>query len=192
MRGSRIALGGLILIGAAGVANANECYRRVVEPAQYQTVAETVMVEPERQIPEYVPAVARRVAETVVVEPERTVTRVVPAVYEAVNETVLVRPATREWRVRNHYGEMIGCWVDVPAQYATRQRTVEVSPSRYVEETIPARYATRVRTEIVEPARTVYRTIPARYATRERVEMVAPASARWAPASGYCEHSTGY
>lgn len=192
MRGSRIALGGLMLIGAIGGANANECYRRVVEPAQYQTVAETVMVEPERQIPEYVPAVARRVAETVVIEPERTVTRVIPAVYQAVNETVMVRPATREWRTRNHYGEIVGCWVDVPAEYATRQRTVEVSPAREVEETIPAVTATRIRTEIVEPAQTVYRTIPARYATRQHVEMVAPASAHWAPASDYCERSTGY
>lgn len=188
MRVTTLGIAGLVSLAAIASASANECYRRVVEPASYRTVQEDVLVSPERQVPEYIPAVTREVEETVVVRPQREVAHVIPAEYGVQEETVMVSPARREWRVRNHYGEMIGCWVDVPASYATRAHRVLVRPEQVVTETIPAVTATRARLEVVEPAHTVYHTIAARYATRERVELVAPASAHWAPASQYCEH----
>lgn len=190
MRGSVLALAGLVSVAAIASAQAgNECYRRVVEPPQYQTIEENVLLSPEREIPEYVPAVTRRVAETVVVEPERAFERVIPPVYGVQEETVLVRPASRQWVLKRHYGETIGCWVDTPAEYATRQRTVLLQPEHVVTDVVPAVTATRYRTEVVEPAGTVYRHLPARYGVRTHVEEVAPASAHWAPASDVCGHA---
>ncbi len=180
-------LAGAASLGAVASAQAHQCYRRVVEPAQYRTVAEQVLISPEREVAEYVPAVTRQVEETVLVRPEQQVTRVIPAEYGYEDETVLVSPATREWRTREEDGQVIGCWVTVPPIYGRRTHRVVLRPAEEVTETIPAETATRLRTEIVEPAHTITHTIPARYATREREELVAPASARWAPIEQACE-----
>ncbi len=162
------------------------CYREVVEPAQYQTVAETVMVAREREIAHVVPAVLRQVEETVVVSPARTIVHDVPPEFGIVDEAVLVAPARRVWQVGYHDGERIGCWVDLPAAYEHRPRHVVIRPAQTYSELVPAEMATRLRTIVVEPAHVETETVPARYATRERVELVAPASRRWAPAPDLC------
>jgi len=181
------ALAGLVSLAALGSAQAgNECYRRVVTPATYRTVAETVLVEPERQVAEYVPAVTRSVEETVVLEPAREVTETIPAEYGVVEDTVLVSPARRVWQVSDHYGETVGCWVVIPATYAREAHRVVVHPAQYRTVEEPAVTTTRTREEVVEPAHSVYHTIPARYAERERTVEVAPATAGWAPIGDIC------
>jgi len=192
MRVSALGLAGLVLLATLTSALAgNECYRRVESPASYRTVAETVLVEPERQVAEYVPAVTQAVEQTVVVEPAREVTETIPAEYDVVEETVLVSPARRVWQVSDRGGETVGCWVTIPPCYAREARRVLVRPARYRTVVEPAVTATRLREEIVEPARTVYRTIPARYATRERTVQVAPATAGWAPIGYACHGGEG-
>ena len=191
MRVSALGLAGLISLGTLASAQAgNECYRRVVSPAEYRTVAERVLVEPERQVAEYVPAVTQSVEETVVIEPAHELTQTIPAEYGTVEDSVLVSPARRVWQVRDHYGETIGCWVTIPATYAYQERRVVVRPEQYRTIEVPAVTATRTREEIVEPAHSVYHTIPARYETREHEELVAPASAGWAPIGDVC-HEAG-
>ena len=178
---------GLVSLGAIASAEAHQCYRRVVEPAQYRTVAEPVLVSPEREVAELVPAVTREVEETVVVRPATQVTHVIPATYGYQSETVLVSPAHREWRTRDENGDVIGCWVTLPPVYGRVTHRVVVEPARAVTETVPGETATRLRTEVVEPAHTVTHTIPAEYSTREREVLVAPPGARWAPIDENCE-----
>jgi hypothetical protein len=187
MRVSAFGLAGLVSLASLTSALAgNECYRRVESPASYRTVAETVLVEPERQVAEYVPAVTQAVEQTVVVEPAREVTETIPPQYDVVEETVLVSPARRVWQVSDRYGETVGCWVTIPPCYARQARRVLVRPAQYRTVVEPAVTATRLREEVVEPAHTVYRTIPARYAERERTVEVAPATAGWAPIGDVC------
>ena len=175
---------GFLALGAG--AQAHQCYRRVIEPAQYSTVAEQVMVAPQREVGEYVPAVMRQVEESVVVRPEQTVVRVIPAQYAVESETVEVSPEHREWSTRRDNGEVIGCWIRVPARYAERGRRVLVREAREVTQTIPAETATRLRAEIVEAAHTIVRTIPARYVTRERQVLASAGGAHWAPIERDC------
>src|SRR5215207_216077 len=105
------------------------CYRHVVTPPVYGSVAQEVMVRA-----------------------PRTVAHAIPGEYGSVAETVLVSPPRKVWQVaRGPHGEAIGCWVVIPAQFAVRHRTVEVRPPQVVHETIPAAYATHHRTVMVEP-----------------------------------------
>jgi hypothetical protein len=186
MRYLAIAGAGLFAWSSAG-AEAHQCYRRVVDPPQFTFVSENVMVTPARDVVEYVPAVTRPVAETVVVRPEQTVVRVIPAEYANQDETVEVSPAHREWLTRNENGEVIGCWVNVPARFGRVSHRVIVAPERTVTETIPAETAVQTRTELVEPAYTITHTIPPRFVTRERQVLASPGGAHWAPIDD-CDH----
>ena len=181
------ALGCVIILTSAVSAQAHQCYRRVVEPPRYSTVEEQVMIAPEREVAEYAPAVTRTVEETVVVRPERTVTRYIPAEYAVEDQTVEVEPARREWRTRNEEGELIGCWVNVPARYARVAHRVMVSPAREVEQTIPGETATRLRTVVVEPAHVVTHTIPAQSGVRARTVQTSEGGAYWSRIEQTCE-----
>jgi hypothetical protein len=187
MRASASGLAGLVLVATVASAQAgNECYRRVVSPPEYRTVAERVLVEPERQVAEIVPAVTQAVEQTVVVEPAHEVTEAIPAEYDLVEETVLVSPAQRVWQVSDQYGETVGCWVTVPPRYAREARRVLVRPPQYRIVVAPAVTETRLREVVVEPAHEVWRTIPARYELRERTVEVAPATEGWQPIGDSC------
>ncbi len=49
----------------------------------------------------------------------------------------MVHPARKVWQVtRDGWGREVGCWVTVPAQYATQHRQVMVSEERVVYDTI--------------------------------------------------------
>ena len=106
MRSVVFGLASLVSFAGVASAQAHQCYRRVVDPAQYRSVEEQVLVSPEREVAEYAPAVTRQVEETVVVRPEREYSRVIPAQYGYEDETVMVSPARREWgpprRARPH------------------------------------------------------------------------------------------
>ncbi|ACA16822.1 conserved hypothetical protein [Methylobacterium sp. 4-46] len=108
-----------------------ECYRHVTTPPVYGTVSEQVMVRP-----------------------ARTVTHVVPPVYDTVAEKVMVSPGGRVWQTSyDANGQLVGCWVTTPPQFAVRQRRVLVRPPQVVPEVIPPAYATYQRRVLVEPAR---------------------------------------
>src|SRR5947209_8137506 len=126
MRVIAIGLAALLALGVG--ARASQCYRRVVEPAQYRTVAERALASPER-----VSAVTRSVEESVAVRPERG----------EVGETVEVSPPHSEWRTRWEDGEAIGCWVRVPARYAARIRRALRTPARVITQTLPQQRARR-------------------------------------------------
>jgi hypothetical protein len=174
-----------IVAAEAGGAPCTTCYRRVVTPPVYGTVAETVVVSPARTVAETIPAEYRTVQEQVVITPARTVEHVVPATFRAVAEEVLVAPARKEWRVvRDAYGRDVGCWVAVAPVHRTHYRHVVDTPARLVQQTIPAVYGTRPRTELVRPAEVVHRTIPAVTEVRHRQVLVKPGSDGWQPVAG--------
>lgn len=180
--------GATAMMGATGAeaGDCHHCYRKVVTPPVYSTVDETVMVRAAQTHYRHVPAVYGTVAETVMVAPERTVAHRVPATYRNVAETVQVSPASKVWQVsRDRHGREIGCWVKVPARFATQYRSVMVQPASVTYETVPAQYATRQRTVLVRQRYVQRELAPAVYATRQRTVMVAPASASWRPIHGH-------
>jgi hypothetical protein len=172
------------MIGATGAAagECRDCYRKVVTPPAYATVSEPVMVRAPQTYYRQVPPVYGTVAETVLVAPERTIAHRSPATYRRVAETVQVSPAGKVWQVRrDRHGREIGCWVKVPARFATQYRSVMVEPGSVRYETIPAQYATRQRTVLVRQRYVQRELAPAVYASRQRTVMVAPATASWQP-----------
>lgn len=134
----RLAIAGIVGLGASpalagGGCGGSRCYREDYTPAQYETVQERVLLRA-----------------------PRTYARVIPAEYGQVSETVMVSPGGRTWQVtRDAYGRAVGCWVDVPARYATRHRTVQVSAEQVVPVAVPAVYGTRSHTvQVSAPQRT--------------------------------------
>ncbi|MDR7036259.1 hypothetical protein J2X36_000997 [Methylobacterium sp. BE186] len=128
-----VALAGTLFAAPAeaGGCYGSECYRRVTTPAVYDTVSEQVLVRP-----------------------PRTIYRTTPPVFDTVSERVLVAPGGRVWQTRRGpYGDLIGCWVTTPPQYAVRQRRVLVQPPQSIPETIPPEYASVSRRVLVQPAR---------------------------------------
>ena len=161
------------------------CYQQVVNPPVYETRQHDLLVAPERHIARRIPAEYGTVEETVVVRGARQIAHHVPAEYSTVNETVLVSHGGRQWQVSTDaYGQTVGCWVDVPPQYATRQREVQVRAADTVYETIPAEYATRQRTVLTRPSGIDVQTIPAQYETVSQQVQVAPATVSWQPLGG--------
>ncbi|KQO54469.1 MULTISPECIES: hypothetical protein [unclassified Methylobacterium] len=115
----------------AGGCGGAECYRHVTTPPVYDTVSERVLVRP-----------------------ARTVYRSIPPVFETVAEQVQLSPGGRVWQTRRDaYGQMIGCWVDVPPRFATRHRRILAQPGQTIPETIPAEYASVQRTVLVSRGR---------------------------------------
>ncbi|KQT93106.1 hypothetical protein ASG60_06800 [Methylobacterium sp. Leaf469] len=136
------AIAGAVLFAAsaqAGGCGGAECYRHVSTPPVYGAVSERVLVRP-----------------------AETVYRTIPPIYETVSERVVVSPGGRVWQTRRDpYGELVGCWVDVPPQYSVRHRRVLVQPAQSIPETIPAEYASVRRRVLVQPARAGW--VPANY-----------------------------
>lgn len=124
------ALGLVAAPALAGGCGGSQCYREEYTPARYETVQEQVLLRA-----------------------PRTYARVIPAEYRTAEETVMVSPGGRTWQVtRDSYGRAVGCWVDVPPRYATRQRTVQVSAEQVVPVAVPAVYGTRSHTVQVSAA----------------------------------------
>jgi hypothetical protein len=193
---------GLVAIPAqAGGHCHGNCYTKVVSPPAYGTVAERVLVQPERVVTQTLPASFKTVHETVVVREAQRLTRVIPAEYTTVQETVTVRPAQtiarpipaqhatvhekvmtspggKVWKVtRDAHGREIGCWVHVPPTWGVIAKTVVVRPASVVHETLPAVMETRQRSVLVRPAQIVTEHVPAITHTRARHVMVTPPQA---------------
>lgn len=178
-----------LLIGAsaaqAGGCRGSACYNLVTAPPVYGTVNETVQVRPALTQRRVIPAEYETVTDNVMIAPERRIPRHRAAVYETVTEKVLIAPATRRWDVtRDAWGNTVGCWVDVPAQYGYQSRRVEVSPASVEYEMVPAVYTQRQRKVMVRPTEVVREEIPAVYETRQRQVLVSPGSQYWSRA-GY-------
>jgi hypothetical protein len=180
----------ITLGSGAAMAGANcqggSCYRLVVTPPAYSEVAEQVLVRPAQRLARYIPAEYGSVSETVTVRPAQTFSRHIPAVYGTTAETVMVAPARKVWQISiDAHGQKVGCWVTVPAQYATRHRQVVIREAQVVHETIPAVHAERHRRVLVRPATVAHDVIAAAYETRHRQVMVHPGSKAWAPVRSY-------
>ena len=178
-------------------AEPGHCYARVLVPAIYRTVSERVLIEPEGQRVETTPATYgietqrvlvqeaserievrpaeyRTVTEQILVEPERRELVAVPAVYETRTDRVLARAAYTTWkkgrgpieRLDAATGEIM-CLVEVPAEYRTVQRRVEVKPAMMREVVHPAVYRTITKRVVERPAQSRTVTIPPRYETLE-------------------------
>jgi hypothetical protein len=119
---------------AGGGCVSAECYRRVTTPPVFDTVSEQVLVQP-----------------------ARTVYRSTPPVYDTVSERVLVAPGGRRWQTSTDaYGQLVGCWVTTPPQYAVQTRRVLVRPAEVIPQTLPPVYATTQRQVLVQPARAAW------------------------------------
>ena len=119
---------------AGGGCVSAECYRRVVTPPVYDTVAERVLVQP-----------------------PRTVYRTTPPIYDTVSERVLIAPGARRWETRTDaYGQLVGCWVTTPPRYAVQTRRVLVRPPEAIPHTLPPVYTTTQRRVLVQPARAAW------------------------------------
>src|SRR5690606_37900503 len=90
---------------------------KVKRPPVYRTVAETIVVQPERVIHERVPPRYGKRAVRVMVAPERKERIAVPAEYGTVTQQVVVRPAERRVQV-------------LPPSYRTVARQVLVQEER--------------------------------------------------------------
>lgn len=158
------------------------CYRLVKKPPLYRTVSKTYVARPAQTQSRLVPAEYGYVTETLMVQPAQTIPHYREATFTSVSEKVMISPPTQRWEVsRDMFGNTVGCWVDVPAQFGYRQRTVEVSPARVEYETVPAVYVPRQRQVMVRPTQVVRETIPPVYKTVQRQELVSPGAAFWEP-----------
>lgn len=172
-------------------AEAGQCFTRVVAPSQAEIVTETIMVRPEIERIELVPAVFVTRTERVLVKEQTVMHRQVPAVYETVTERVMVEPERVE---REH----------VPAEYETYTETIIIEPERTVwkpgtglfgrapgaptdgtqvqatGEVLcrvikPAVTETVTRTRLVSPPTMREKIVPARYEIVEKDVLVTPA-----------------
>ncbi|WP_353843291.1 hypothetical protein [Mesorhizobium sp.] len=80
------------------VINGRKVLCKVRHKARYQRVAETVVVQPERQRRVISPAEYESVAEEVLVQPEQRRIVNFPATYQTVARRVLVREGSSRWR----------------------------------------------------------------------------------------------
>jgi hypothetical protein len=167
---------------AGGHCQGAHCYRLVTTPAEIGTVAEEVMVRPEQKVARYIPGTYDHVQEKVMVRPARQIAHHIPAQVQTVAEQVMVSPGGKVWQVtRGPHGEAVGCWVDVPPQYAVRHRQVVVREASVRHEVIPAEYAVRSRKVMISPPQVAHDVIPAQYATHHRQVVVRPATRGWQP-----------
>lgn len=158
--------------------------------ARYELVDTQVLVREPRTDYVVVPGVYRSFTETVVVSPERIEPVVVPATYQAYSERVLVRPAYATWkpgagllgRAAGADANTLGgvadmlCRVEVPAQYATVQRSRMLTPESVASRTIPAVTRQVLRNELVTPARVEPRAMPAEYRMQKDRRLLTPAT----------------
>lgn len=184
------------------------CYARVLIPATYKTTTEQVvargeservetisakygtdtqrvLVAEESQRLEVIPATYKTVTERVMVQPEQTSLIATPAKYETRSERVLVKQAFTTWKkgrgpvekLDQATGEIM-CLVEVPAEYRTVTKRVQVTAPSTREVTKPAVYRTVTRRVVDRPASTRTVAIPAKYSTIKVQKVISPASQR--------------
>ena len=137
---------------------------------------ERVMVRPPVEIAHRFGPEFRDVVETHIVKPPRTVARHVEAEYATVKEKVMVKPPQRVWVQGSNARKDCsgGCWVMLPAEYQTLERTVLVREAGVVLVTEPAVTAPRIRRVMLRAPGIAYEQVPAVYETRYREVPVSP------------------
>ena len=159
-----------------------------VIPATFETVEEQVLVEAASERIEVVPAVYGWVEEQVLVKAASTRLEEVPAQYEWQEEQILVKPAHTVWKkgegpiqkIDEGTGEIM-CLVEVPAEYKTVRKKVQIAGPGTREVAVPAEYKTVRRQVVTTPATTRTIEIPAKYKTVKVRKVVTPASERRTP-----------
>ncbi|MEM9175325.1 MAG: peptidoglycan-binding domain-containing protein [Myxococcota bacterium] len=162
--------------------------RLEVIPATYETVDEQVLVEAASERIEVIPAVYGWVEEQVLVKAASSRLEEVPAQYEWQEEQILVKPAHTIWKkgtgpiqkLDEATGEIM-CLVEVPAEYKTVRKKVQVAGPTTREVAIPAEYKTVKRQVVTTPATTRTIEIPAKYKTVKVRQVVTPAAERRIP-----------
>lgn len=153
-----------------------------VIPATYKKVQEKVLVKEASERIEVIPATYKKVTERIVVTPAKTRLVSVPATYQTTTERVKIRDAYTAWKPggsviavganalggtilqnrRSSTGEVL-CLVEIPAEYKTVKRRVEVTAARTQEKVTPAVYKTVTKRVIESAASTRKIAIPAVY-----------------------------
>jgi len=167
-----------------------KCYQKVVQPAQYRSVSEKVLVKPEgfkvKTIPAkfamaddsvvvqeaveksiVVPATYKWIKEKVKVEDEKRILNPIPARYKTVAKKIQTKPEGYAWVKGSGPVQKVDsstgeimCYKKVPAQYKTVQERVLVSEASVDEKIIPARYSFVKKKVLDQPERIVKKQIP--------------------------------
>lgn len=175
---------------------AAEATERVnVVPATFKQVQERILVSEASTRLEVIPATYKTVEERILVKPASKRVETVPAKYKTVTERIKVRDAYTAWKpggqviavgsnalggtiLQNRTsstGEVM-CLVEIPAEYRTVSKRVQVAPAGTREVTIPAKYRTVTKRVVDQPSRTREVVIPAKYRTITKTVEATPAS----------------
>ncbi len=180
-----------------------QCFAKVIIPAKFKTVTETMQASPESTRLSTVPAKYGYETKKVLVKEASETLMTIPAKYKTVSKKVLVSPETTEWkrgdngrgtsgvaysngsttlnRVSNGTsGNEALCLVKKPAVYKTVYEKVEVEPARTVSKPIPAVYKTVRVQRMLEPPRTVEHRIPAKFQKLTKRVKVSDSRTEWA------------
>lgn len=165
----------------------SESSRVVTTPAEYKMVSQRIQVsEPSARL-QIIPAKYGTTTERVLVKAEGERLETIPAKYEMRSERILVSPAKKVWKRGDVGGAEarrvdadggVLCLVEVPAQYKTVTRRVEIEPASTRSVKVPAEYKTITKRVVVEPAKAVEVAIPAEYKTVQVREVVKPAASQ--------------
>ena len=171
-----------------------------VIPATFKTVQEKVVAQEASTRLEVIPATYKTVEERILVKPASKRVETVPAKFKTVTERIKVRDAYTAWKPGGNViavgsnalggtilqnrtsstGEVM-CLVEVPAEYRTVSKRVQVAPAQTREIEIPAQYRTVTRRVVDQPARTREVAIPAKFKTVTRTVEATPASVQRTP-----------
>jgi len=150
--------------------SAGTCFREYYTPAQYKSQSQQIMVKPSSETITVKPARYEMSEERVIVKEASSQIVDVPAVYRTEKQQVLVEPAKKVWKqgrgliekIDNVTGEIL-CLVEVPARYATVDRTVLDKPATTRTVEVPAVYKTVKVQRLVEPASEQRVPVPAEF-----------------------------
>ena len=156
-----------------------------VIPASYKTGSKRILVKEASERIETVPATYKTVTERVMIKPASSKLQQVPAVYETVTERVLEKAAHKVWKKGTGPIQKIDaqsgeimCLVEIPASYKTIQKRVLKTPATTRTISIPAEYETVEKRVVATPASTRTVMIPAQYKTIDTTEVASPAQER--------------
>jgi len=172
----------IVCLNAEGVsltppdAKPGECYAKVVQPAEYDTVEEQVLVKEPSEAISIVPAEYDTVKAEVEVVPETHKLIPVPATYKEKVETIIVKPSIRLWKTSlEEEGRPVGqslltaassSGVDIqnaqpgdcfkeyytPRKFKKTSEDILVQAEHNETEAIPPEFDTVEKTIVVKPA----------------------------------------
>ncbi len=170
---------------------AGQCYARVLIPATYNTVSDTVLKRDAGEKIEIIPARYENAKETVLVKEASAKLEVVPAVYGEMQERVLTRPAaTKIIEVPAVYETVVERILDKPAHTAWKKGPAAKQSANVLSQSttdtgeimclveVPASYKTVEKRVLVSAARTEEIAIPAEYKTIMKTVVKQPATTR--------------